>query len=503
MDSAFFENQKIKMQVSQPFVDGRADGALWLNYDDATIDPVLSDCVYPVSQYITKEVDGCRDVWSFAIPWKVAKGCKWNTSNDESYLVYRGRVIVHNQEWVGLGQWRIIRSILRIKLRFQRLVSVESPEIGVVGKNIQRAAITKQIVALSLGDPALIELGTTVPWPYQLKSFTMGIFPTTKVANWAPSSDNCTSTQGQECRQNWRTSLTLFDGVCTLDGVYTLNFTVGCGPDAQGNLCPLDLNNPADTISSVQYTLKSENFCAELLVDVGIAGNIKPYSDQSFATPKITFVVNTKGFYLVKVNSDLNEPKGAGGATDPDLYTPGGAGIVVTFAKVEVINVAVRINGSNNPIRIYENKAPVSSATWITRYGVDYKADCQVHTTKTGGASVGENAIGFSFNYTRALINPPKNGKTTFTVLADVQVTYSNTSKKRFLLQSPDSDNKGFDATNDLDDDGTGTDGTATGNTTPTGNTNTGATQQTKETDSSNAAALIATLLMMIVALLI
>jgi len=75
LDAAFFEDGKLYIFASQPFTDGRADGAAFLNAYDAQqyTTPAGKQCIYPISPYIFKQVKGCRDVWRFQIPWAIAK----------------------------------------------------------------------------------------------------------------------------------------------------------------------------------------------------------------------------------------------------------------------------------------------------------------------------------------------------------------------------------------------------------------------------------------------
>jgi len=65
LDSASFFGDNFTIIVSQPMVNGRADGAAFLNND--VLDSTHDYCVYPISDYIFKETDGCRDIWRFGI----------------------------------------------------------------------------------------------------------------------------------------------------------------------------------------------------------------------------------------------------------------------------------------------------------------------------------------------------------------------------------------------------------------------------------------------------
>jgi hypothetical protein len=316
--------------------------------------------------------------------------------------------------------------------------------------------------------------------------------------------------------------LNLKRDTCTLDGVYTYNFTVNCGECCLTN-CSLS-SNPADYFFNVEFRLRSENFCAEIVVDIGIAGNIRSYENDSYVGAKAAFTVKTRAFYLIKVNSELNLPKAANGTVDPDLYDPSNPGHVVSFSKVELVRV-VLVSENGSELIIWNNKAAVDYSK--TPDKIDYKTLCQSHTTKAGGANLPENSVGFSFVWSREVANVPRSKKLSLLVRATVQVTYSNISKKRYILQTTGSDETGFNQTSDIDDDGTGPDttlpttdvitdtsvtsatatGTATSATsataTGTATSATSASQVPTSSDTGDSFVLIASLMILIIALLI
>jgi len=283
--------------------------------------------------------------------------------------------------------------------------------------------------------------------------------------------------------------------------------------------------------------LDQKNFCAEITVTVGIAGNLRSYDNATFAAypPKSGFIINRRAFFLVRVNSDLNNPKGAGGVTDPDLY--GGAGTVVFFSSVTLMKVEIKLlppGGNGEPIRIWENQAPFD---FVANGYPNYATDCKLETKFANGSSLPENMVAFSFNFTRAVAFAlPKNGRISFTVVADVRANYNDVSKKRFVLAT------GEDASiqtvnTDVDDDGngptdtnvvtvidtsTGSNGTNTGSntgstttttsstTSTTGSTtgttttaSTTSTASTASTGSDGAYTILASLIIVVIALLI
>jgi len=119
------------------------------------------------------------------------------------------------------------------------------------------------------------------------------------------------------------------------------------------------------------------------------------------------------------------------------------------FQKVEVVHVTIKRNNTLEPVRIYRNRAAVNfAAEGMT----DFKTDCQIHT-----AGLQENQIGFSFNFSRILTsNLQRNNKVVYTVVVDVQVTYQNQTKKRFSLQTDGNDPQTYESSTEVTDDGAG-----------------------------------------------
>jgi cell division septation protein DedD len=447
LDAAFFEDGKLYIFASQPFTDGRADGAAFLNYYDNQqyTSNAGKQCIYPISPYVFKQVKGCRDVWRFQIPWSIAKECRWNQTNEDAWLVYRGQVIIHNQEFTSTEEWRIIVSVLRVKLRFQRYVTVSSELQNITNPNIQKAAITRQIVAIELGAPALVEIGTLLFWPFKLYTFQFGVIPS-KVETFVASNDNCTSRYGDDCRQYWRTSLNLKRGTCTLDGTYAFNFTVGCGECCLTN-CTLDTTD--SRVFNVEFKLQSENFCAEIVVDVAIVGNIRSYENATFVGSRAVFAVGKRAYYWIKINSELN-PKNSSGQADPDVYDHNSASTIIKFAKVELVYVDIKLitNGNGTLVRVWDNKKAV---IWSqTPQQIDYKTLCQVETVP----SQTFNSVGFSFVWSREIAPVPRNQRLVFQIIASVQGTYTQTGQagKRFLMQTGGDDKTSFTETSDIDD---------------------------------------------------
>jgi hypothetical protein len=200
LDQAVFVSGFLKIQVSMPLVNGRADGVMFLNNPD--LNKTQPHCTYPISKYITKEVVGCRDIWKFSIPWDLAVLCDWNIKNLECEKEYRGQIVYHNHEWVNnIQEMRFTQSILRIKLKFRVYIAVSLDSVAINQPNLT-AAITRQIIPVQFGENAVIQLTTLFKIPYTLANGDIGLAPPDKVAKHILlSSEETCDTTG--CKQRW------------------------------------------------------------------------------------------------------------------------------------------------------------------------------------------------------------------------------------------------------------------------------------------------------------
>jgi len=410
LDDAHFENQRLNIWVSQPFVNGRADGTSFLN--NANLNASNPSCTYPISTYISKQVDKCRDVWHFDIPWNDASKCGWNVTQEEGFQIYKGQVIIHNYEWLdNFTEWRKIQSVLRIKICFQRFISVYSTNITTtVSEANLTCAITKQIVAVTLGQPALIELLTLISSPYKLEKPFLADSPSGKIENYTVTENFISvacSASDTRCRQRWHLSMKLTPETCTLDGEYTMNWTRSCIPSLS---CP---SNNATNFA--KFILTSEDFCAEIEVEVGLSGTLISYEDSNFQKARTQWTVGSTVYFKVNVNSDLN----------PNPYSEATA--VIKFLKTKLITVHIRNNlNSSIPLRLFEFGNPASFDP-----SVDPKVNIK-EISQTAG-----NEVGFSFQFTNELYQQLTTNNQPYTVGAEVQVTYDNKNvKKRALLQN-------------------------------------------------------------------
>jgi len=286
--------------------------------------------------------------------------------------------------------------------------------------------------------------------------------PPSKIQNFTFSFTDCTVTQGSICRQRWDASLSLTPNTCTLDGQYQLSWSTGCGAGLDQTTCPL---LTADMPTSVNFSLQSENFCAEVDVDVGLTGSVASYSDSGYSNPSSAFIVGRTAYFLVSVNSELNPS----GPYDPKTAK-------VTFSSTSLVSVTVKQKSTTNIYYIFQN-----GATYV--FGKN-ETDLKTNCVALPNSNVYQ--VGFSFVFSTQLASSlTSNGQVTFTIGATVRVSYVQ-SKKRGVEQAATDTKNTYTVDNTLSPDttitstgGTTTGGTTTTTTTTTGGTTTGGTTTT------------------------
>jgi len=258
----------------------------------------------------------------------------------------------------------------------------------------------------------------------RLNNGALTLTPPGKVANFTFTPVDCNVAEGQICRQRWGATLQLTPDTCTLDGSYRMDWKVGCGAGLTGATCPLEAK---DFDSNVQFQLTSENFCAEVSVEVGLIGDMKSYEDAAFTIPKVAYVVGRTAYFQVKVNSDIN-PAGD--------YNDGTAS--VKFAgNLKLVSVTVKQVGTTNVLRVFEKGATANPD--------EQNAKCtEIPQTSS--------KVGFKLDFSLTLCkNLQQNSKQSFTVGAEVQVTYG--SKKRGIMQAtPANEKNTYSADADLEE---------------------------------------------------
>eukprot|EP01130_Rhizamoeba_saxonica_P009288 TRINITY_DN376_c0_g1_i4.p1 TRINITY_DN376_c0_g1~~TRINITY_DN376_c0_g1_i4.p1 ORF type:complete len:950 (-),score=317.31 TRINITY_DN376_c0_g1_i4:452-3301(-) len=421
---AYFDAGNLNMHVDIPMTHGRGQIMVFLNEHEIFDDEANTGyktvekpyCVYPTSDFIHRKIETCTDVFHFDIPWSKGQRCNWNTDengddiadpSEVTHTVYKGQVIARFVDYTTIEEFRFTQAVLRIKLRFQNFVSVTT-EINVFNQPDIKAAITQQIVAVQLGDPAKIELVTVNEWPY---IFTGPVtdnepvfsqFPSSKVAAYDFTETPCTEEEGSSCKQRWMNVMSLTEDACTLDGAYEYTWTQTC-QDSLDEDCPIE-----DRSVNIEYTLQSENFCAEVAVEVGITGVMASF-EEDLTTEKTSWVEGDRVYFVVEVSSELE-----------------GDEALTVFSATTLVSVLVTPEGGDSFLIVNDGEVvPVSDLADDTDFDV---VDLQIEVEIDNLDDV-EDQTSFSFILSPALVDLLNaNSQLELNVAAVVEVTYSEPS---------------------------------------------------------------------------
>jgi len=204
------------------------------------------------------------------------------------------------------------------------------------------------------------------------------------------------------------------------------------------------LTKKGEKISKVDYKLRSEDFCAEIGVDVGIFGYLMCFIDTYYKDHRDIFIVGQKAYFLVKINSDLN-PRKCSCNSDADIYDESKA--LIKFSSVTLVTVSVRFESTGKVIRLWE-EGKISLE--------DSGTGIKLETTSGDGTSFSKNQVAFSFTFTQKLFSSLKQqGKEKVTISAEVEVHYSDQSKKRMTydILADSTDKNTFDVSPEVRDD--------------------------------------------------
>jgi len=242
-------------------------------------------------------------------------------------------------------------------------------------------------------------------YPYELTSGHLTSTPPGKYISPSSSllTDDIESCGGTDsCRQRWTACLLLTNGTCDLNGPYSMNFTKECRGISN---CPL---LASDKPTTIDFDLESENFCAEITIDIGLYGNIISYQDSSFSVEETSFIIEREICFLVSVNSDSN--------TSP--YSPSTCNILLS--QTSLYSVTVRVD--MNIIQLYANGSLQSN---------DLGTDLKVISMNAG------NEIGFCYILSEELITGLNcTGIADIVTGVTVQVSYSNSNNGSLKRQA-------------------------------------------------------------------
>ena len=251
--------------------------------------------------------------WSLRgrIPWGVAWWeCISIRTVTPGWITFTGEMDVSMTEPLGairgVPLTRTMTDPLLFQLLFPTQIDVD-PSLGVsiYSPFLTEAAIVGQSFATNAAPPGgtgSVRLYTNTQWPFMLTApisaqSNIVALPTTVAGPEATAI--CPNDGTSPCQQWFDFTTVPAIGQCTLDAMYTFNFTVECQPGmAAAGTCPL--SGYSATRGSLEYVLQSSNFCTQVLSTVGLTGSMTPYDSSAYTTPKYDYTLGETAYFLAR-----------------------------------------------------------------------------------------------------------------------------------------------------------------------------------------------------------
>lgn len=350
---ASFTDDELTIVIKSPLVTER-------NYSTIHVDDSASDdwnCTYP-GQYWSRSFDGCLDQFTGVLPWAESQAaCGWVADNsDPDYYLYHADLVLTHHDFIdpfagrpgSVPVERVTDHLIPLEVRFQKYVDV-STEIVVNAPVTVLVAVSRQTV-----DPAtksaIIEVTTNLLWPYKLESEQLVLTPPEYSYQYSVSDISnaalCVNAQGETCTQVFRITMDASSG-CEITGDYDLQFDVDCQLAGGGSPHPECAIDP-DAQATLNLSIISEDFCAEISVPVVISGSLSSYYDAAHTLPRSQFLLDQVSYFEADITSPdatltsatIDSVKLIDGATEIHLYA-------AESALVPAANFALDGSGSD------------------------------------------------------------------------------------------------------------------------------------------------------------
>lgn len=301
----FFDDDTLNVAIASPLVAER-------NYTRIAIDDsAFNDqrCTYPGPHW-SRSFNACQDVFTAELPWADNGACGWtHDQTGLSLAVYSAQMVVEHHDSIdpfssreqASPVERFTQHVIPLTISFPKDVTVSS-DIAVQSAVKLLSAISKQTVAPN-GASAVVEITTNLIWPYTLSDFVITSNPGT-ATSYTPSliSSDCDNDGSSSCTQVFR--IDIVNGpACTLNGQYSLEWTLQCQPDPDTAELPAECAiQEGDTVTAT-LNIVSENFCTSIGTSLPLSGTLASYGDFARTLPKTQFLIGQTLYYRASMDS--------------------------------------------------------------------------------------------------------------------------------------------------------------------------------------------------------
>jgi hypothetical protein len=393
-----FQNNSLSFLIDSPATQGRIITSIVFN------DAVNSNCTYPGSSFSRGfDTSACADTFlgSFSFPQIINCGFSIPSeySSNSTYYIYEGTVSVSGTDPLpNLGSISIQRttsSSLNVFVLLPKSVEVTSSNITVFSAISLQAAVTLQQFDV-LSQTATIQITTDVPYPYRFTSSNVLSLPS-QISSGSVSSVNVTdsscSTPDSDCLQVVSFTIST-DGICSFTGNYSISLTAGC--ESSFSPCPVT----SASNENITFSLTSGDICATLVVNSALGGQISSYFDDAFSQASLLFIAGETGYFKASITSG------------------------VTIQTLSLVNLNV-LYPTQVPLRNSSVNTLLGNLANLTTTGFTYSPSANELVfafDMTVGSDPSSNIFSNAGNINQVF---------TFTVVADIDVTYKTSFGKR------------------------------------------------------------------------
>jgi len=398
ISETLISSNHLTLVITSPAREGRFFEYISLN--------MVPSCSYPGS-FFTKGFSAFPDCFdsftgNFSIP-ELVQTCSFSEVPSADSLELQGKIHVAARDPVAVFRgnqiFRSTHSVLQISLQLPTKATLFSSNLTLTAPIEALMAVTSQEYNY-LSDTAVVELTSSVQWPYYLFSPAAVSLPQPFNLSLSIGDSSCPhDVADSPCLQV--STFTLHDirtesMACDFSGLYQIELEYGCRSGIPPSECPLS----TPLALGVNFTLNSGDICGSLELVSGLSGELRSFSGATFEEERLAFVIGETIFLLASFSAD------------------------VSILDVQLKNVRL-IQGTGIDILMDRNTVPPYNGT----FELDEEAP-------------GANVLGFSFEANESidweLLDPSGSGVYQVVVEATFDLSYQTTfGKKRELVVEP------------------------------------------------------------------
>lgn len=272
----------------------------------------------------------CYDTYTVDVAWAnlVTECARGEEGGASGFVTFTCKIEVDAKETLdpirSTGLTREVHNEMPFIVKFPKQVTASVSNLSAFQPPNVLAAVIRQVVELDVSAvtdiDAKITLFTSTQWPFYLDTATMQVnsIPALITQDSFVNSVHCNDPQVTDapnptvndalaCSQQWILDLQVdATQLCEIDGDYQVEFNARCQPSFLGQTdCPLvqDDQGQIQNVFTVDFTIDSENFCAQVVDTVDVAATLASFKDHAHAVAATNYIQGQTAYFVTKVSS--------------------------------------------------------------------------------------------------------------------------------------------------------------------------------------------------------